>query len=74
MSTRTASSQIAFRYRAVDSETGVTRETAKRLASDLGVDETQALVVFDDDAPQSAIRVAYGPRQHTTTTLFASRR
>jgi hypothetical protein len=36
-------SQIAFRYRLVDSATGVTRETAKRLANYLGVDETQAI-------------------------------
>jgi hypothetical protein len=35
--------QIAFRYRAADSATGVTRETAKRLAEYLGVDETQAI-------------------------------
>ena len=35
--------QIAFRYRAIDSATGVTRETAKRLAERLGVDETQAI-------------------------------
>lgn len=35
--------QIAFRYRTVDSPTGVTRETAKRLAEQLGVDETQAI-------------------------------
>lgn len=35
--------QIAFRYRNVDSATGVTRETAKRLAAYLGVDETQAI-------------------------------
>ena len=35
--------QIAFRYRAADSATGVTRETAKRLAEQLGVDETQAI-------------------------------
>ena len=40
---RTTASQIAFRYRAVDSNTGVTRETAKRLAEYLGVDETQAI-------------------------------
>lgn len=39
----TPTQQIAFRYRAVDSTTGVTRETAKRLASHLGVDETQAI-------------------------------
>lgn len=36
-------SQIAFRYRAFDSATGLTRETAKRLAERLGVDETQAI-------------------------------
>jgi hypothetical protein len=35
--------QIAFRYRTVDSSTGVTRDTAKRLAERLGVDETQAI-------------------------------
>jgi len=35
--------QIAFRYRAADSTTGVTRDTAKRLAQRLGVDETQAI-------------------------------
>ena len=39
----TPSSQIAFRYRAFDSSTGLTRETAKRLAERLGVDETQAI-------------------------------
>lgn len=43
MSTRTASNQIAFRYRATDSATGVTRETTKRLAAHLGVDETQTI-------------------------------
>jgi hypothetical protein len=43
MATRTTAIQIAFRYRAVDSATGVTRETAKRLAEHLGVDETQAI-------------------------------
>lgn len=43
MSTRTAADQIAFRYRAMDSATGVTRETAKRLAERLGVDETQTI-------------------------------
>jgi len=36
-------SQIAFRYRTVDSAAGVTRKTAKRLARHLGVDETQAI-------------------------------
>jgi hypothetical protein len=43
MPARTIVNQIAFRYRAVDSATGVTRETAKRLAERLGVDETQAI-------------------------------
>lgn len=43
MPARATSDQIAFRYRAVDSATGVTRETAKRLAEQLGVDETQAI-------------------------------
>ncbi len=43
MAARSISDQIAFRYRAVDSATGVTRATAKRLAAELGVDETQAI-------------------------------
>ena len=43
MSVHTVSNQIAFRYRAIDSATGVTRDTAKRLAEQLGVDETQAI-------------------------------
>jgi hypothetical protein len=43
MATRSASDQIAFRYRNTDSATGITRETAKRLAEQLGVDETQAI-------------------------------
>lgn len=43
MTTRSQSNQIAFRYRAADSATGVSRETAKRLAEHLGVDETQAI-------------------------------
>jgi hypothetical protein len=43
MPTRSASNQIAFRYRTVDSATGITRKTAKRLAEQLGVDETQAI-------------------------------
>lgn len=43
MSTRNPANQIAFRYRATDSATGVTRGTAKRLAEYLGVDETQAI-------------------------------
>ena len=41
--TNNLSSQIAFRYRATDSATGVSRDTAKRLAAQLGVDETQAI-------------------------------
>lgn len=43
MPARTTANQIAFRYRPVDSATGITRETAKRLAEYLGVDETQAI-------------------------------
>lgn len=43
MVTRSSVNQIAFRYRHADSETGVTRDTAKRLADRLGVDETQAI-------------------------------
>ena len=43
MSARNQNNQIAFRYRATDSATGVSRETARRLAAQLGVDETQAI-------------------------------
>jgi len=43
MPIRNPSIQIAFRYRTVDSATGVSRKTAKRLAEYLGVDETQAI-------------------------------
>ncbi|MFT4192090.1 MAG: hypothetical protein QM617_11295 [Comamonas sp.] len=43
MPSRATANQIAFRYRSMDSATGVTRETAKRLAEHLGVDETQAI-------------------------------
>jgi len=43
MRTRATADQIAFRYRNIDSATGVTRETTKRLADRLGVDETQAI-------------------------------
>ena len=43
MATRSSTDQIAFRYRPADSTTGVTRDTAKRLADCLGVDETQAI-------------------------------
>ena len=47
---KAATAQIAFRYRAQDSATGVTRTTAKRLADVLGVDETQIIHV-DADYP-----------------------
>lgn len=70
MPAKTLPSQIAFRYRASDSLTGVTRKTAKRLAQALGVDETQAihLALHDlalkvlpqyepDDGPLSASQV-----------------
>ena len=43
MTNRSTADQIAFRYRAADTPTGVTRDTAKRLADHLGVDETQAI-------------------------------
>jgi hypothetical protein len=43
MATRTTTNQISFHYRATDSTTGITRETAQRLAQQLGVDETQAI-------------------------------
>ena len=43
MAIRKPKIQIAFRYRTVDSASGVTRKTAKRLAAHLGVDETQAI-------------------------------
>ena len=43
MTSRSTAIQIAFRYRTVDSPSGVTRKTAKRLAEHLGVDETQAI-------------------------------
>jgi hypothetical protein len=35
--------QIAFQYRREDSATGVTRDTARRIAARLGVDESQAI-------------------------------
>ena len=40
---KASAAQIAFRYRPQDSATGVTRETTKRLAEVLGVDETQVI-------------------------------
>ncbi len=43
MATRHSIEQIAFRYRPADSTTGVTRDTAKRIAERLGVDATQAI-------------------------------
>ena len=43
MPARSTADQIAFRYRSTDTSTGVTRDTAKRLAEQLGVDETQAI-------------------------------
>ena len=43
MTASTTTNQIAFRYRSTDSATGITRETAKRIAEQLGVDETQAI-------------------------------
>ena len=70
MPARTFNDQIAFRYRAIDSTTGVTRKTAKRLAERLGVDETQAIhqalrelaakvlpQYAQDDGPLSATQV-----------------
>jgi hypothetical protein len=43
MTAQSVTNQIAFRYRSINSATGITRETAKRLAEQLGVDETQAI-------------------------------
>ena len=43
MTARNTADQIAFRYRSADSASGVTRDTAKRIAEHLGVDETQAI-------------------------------
>ena len=43
MTPRSSADQIAFRYRLADSPTGITRDTAKRLADRLGVDETEAI-------------------------------
>ena len=43
MTARNTKTQIAFRYRLVDSASGVTRGTAKRLAEYMGVDETQVI-------------------------------
>ena len=70
MPSKSSVDQIAFRYRSADSTNGVTRETAKRLAKRLGVDETQAIhqALHDlavkvlpqypaDDAPLSAAQL-----------------
>jgi len=70
MTARASTDQIAFRYRSVDSATGITRETAKRVAEKLGVDETQAIHMalqalaakllpqyLADDAPLTAVQV-----------------
>lgn len=43
MPIRAQPNQIAFRYRTIDSPTGVTRVTAKRLANLLGENETQVI-------------------------------
>ena len=43
MPTRQTADQIAFRYRTTDSPNGVTRATAKRIADQFGVDETQII-------------------------------
>jgi hypothetical protein len=40
---KSATAQIAFRYHAHDSATGITRTTAKRLSAILGVDEIQVI-------------------------------
>lgn len=70
MKARTSADQIPFRYRTIDSTTGVTRETAKRVAERLGVDETQAIHIAlhemavkllpqyeADDGPLTAVQV-----------------
>jgi len=38
-----SAAKILFRYRATENASGVSRDTAKRLAERLGVDETQAI-------------------------------
>lgn len=43
MPTHSPATQIAFRYRNLDSATGMTRETAKRMTNLLGVNETQVI-------------------------------
>ena len=56
MAARSPKIQIAFRYRTVDSASGVTRATAKRLAAHLGVDETQAIHQAPGIWPPSSCR------------------
>ncbi len=41
--TSNTTNQIPFRYRNEDSQNGVTRETAKRMAKMLGIPETQTI-------------------------------
>ncbi len=61
MATRNTADQIAFRYRPTDSATGVSRDTAKRLAQRLGVDETQAIhLALHNMAVRSAAAVRGG--------------
>lgn len=43
MPIRSPVTQITFRFRAIDSPTGVTRATVKRLANQLGVSETEVI-------------------------------
>lgn len=43
MSTQDMTNQIEFHYRSVDSATGVTRDTTKRLAEHLGVNEIEVI-------------------------------
>jgi hypothetical protein len=70
MPARSTTDQIAFRYRVVDTPTGVTRTTAKQLAERLGVDETQLIHLAlhelavkvlpqyePDDGPLSAVQL-----------------
>jgi hypothetical protein len=76
MQTSKPSNQIAFRYRTIDSATGVTRATAKRLAEHLGVDETQVIhqalhalaaqvlpQYENDDAPLTATQITQIKKQ-----------
>ena len=64
MATRSSIDQIAFRYRAADSTTGVTRNTAKRLAERLGVDETQVIHLALHELAVKLLRRQ--PRAHET--------